>query len=450
MAKIKKHKLMSSLNCCLEKYHIILIYVVMIIYKLSLEVFYVFKISPLYSREGLTFNGYTLNYFLSWIGFLFLLKIMPKNKKGISNIFLQLQFILTIIPMITYYGFTTNSLIYFCMIISVITIETFLLAKNKKNHSTITFSTNKKILTIFFMGMIICVYFFVLAYSGFHGLKAFDLSYLYEIRKGIKYPTILSYLSGWVLSAIIPFFILYFMEKKRYIRVAILIIFMILFYMSMGNKSIYLSTAVLLIAYVLCKCKQLTLGICSGISIVCIAITCADFIPTPTIIQRGADLGAAIIGERFLFAPSANKFIYYDCFTDLPKVGFSEGLIGKAFGLTYPYKGSMGQTAYAYFNKGQLFRSNSNTGYLGDSYGQAGFIGMIVTAFLLCQFLKLLEIIGANWSETVMLPLTLLLVILLNDSAFISIFFSAGWGITVLLLILFNKPKGITVKRSDL
>lgn len=141
--------------------------------------------------------------------------------------------------------------------------------------------------------------------------------------------------------------------------------------------------------------------------------------------------------------------MYYDCFSKYPKVGFSDGLIGKCFGLSYPYKGSMGQTIFAYFNKRRLFESNSNTGYLGDSYGQAGFAGMIITGILLAYFVKLVCNIGENLGSAMMCSLMGLLIVNLNDGAFISIFLTGGWAAIMLLLIIYAEPKDKVYRRKD-
>ena len=56
-------------------------------------------------------------------------------------------------------------------------------------------------------------------------------------------------------------------------------------------------------------------------------------------------------------------------------------MIGKMLGLTNLYNGSEGQIVYA-FNGGDFKSVNLNTGYLGESYAQLGFFGMLLMSVL--------------------------------------------------------------------
>lgn len=422
----------------------------LILYKIVLELFYVIVISPRYAYEGLVYHGRAWKYIFSWLIYAYMIFILPKQQEGIKECFLHVQFAVTVAPMVVFYALADKSTSYLLMTIIVISIETFILCRKEKIHIGINVRGLQSYMTVFMFAFAFGIYLTILLYGGFYGVKSFDLNYLYEIRKVAYYPRILGYFIGWLTSAVIPFYILYFLNKKKYIFSIMLIGLSLLLYMTVGNKNIYLSLFVILSVYVVTHLKVLILGMYIGIAGICSTLMGMFIIEEKVGLSIFTIIGSSLVGERFLFIPALNKFLYYECFSEFPKVGFSDGMIGKFFGLTYPYNGSMGQTVYAYLNNGHLFESNSNTGYLGDSYGQAGFWGMLIIGVLLAFFVKLLCNIGQNMDKGIMCSLLVLLAVILNDGAFITIFLTSGWIILLLLMIVYAEPKGRIYERRNL
>lgn len=448
MEEVKKKyaSIMDDLQEKREKY----ILVSMLLYKIALELFYIVVVSSLFDYEGLVNEGVGWKYFFSWVVYLWMAAILPKKKEGLAECFLHIQFLITVSPLIVFYALANQSTLYLLMVVAVVSLETYILNRGNGKKTGIVVNNIRGYTTVFMVVFIIGMYLLLVLYGGFYGLKAFDFTYLYRIRDYASYPVIMDYIFSWLRSTIIPFYILYCLEKKRYFCVAALTFLMLLMYMTLGNRIIYLSLLVIFSVYIVSRLRILVLGAYTGVSLGCISLTIMYLLEASHGLSKITAMGSALIGDRFLFGPAWNKFLYYKCFNDYPKVGFADGLIGRCFGLTYPFQGSMGQTVFAYFQNGRLFESNSNTGYLGDSYGQAGFLGMIVTGILVALFVKLLCNIGENLEMPLMCGLLALLAVLFNDSAFISIFFTSGWLILLFVLIIYAKPKGKVIKRREL
>lgn len=449
----QKNKIVNAyIRICelIEKQRSAIITVSAIIYKIILELYYILVISPVYCRNGLICDIGAMKYLFSWIIYLLLLYILPKSKEGMAETFLHLQFVISIAPLIVFYALANKSSSYIIMVALVVIIQTYILRRKDKNRIGISLPRMKSYMTVYMCVFIVGIYLAVLITGGFYGVEAFDLKYLYSIRQATEYSVILSYLKSWVTYSIIPFYLVYSLEKKNYVITFLLCILMILLYMTLGNKIIYLSLVVIFSVYLIAKLKVLIPSLYVGFISLCVLFGILFLLEEPFEITQVTLVGTAFLGQRFLFVPALCKYTYFECFSEFPKVGFSDGMIGKFFNLNYMYKGSMGQTAFAYLEKGRLFESNSNAGYLGDSYGQAGFIGMVLIGLLLALFVRLICNIGHNLGETLVCTLLALLVVVLNDNAFISIFLSSGWIIMILFLIVYAEPKSKVYKRSSL
>lgn len=446
MIQVYFHAIMKIYN----RYLISINFVFMILYKIALDFFYIFVVSKEYAYEGMILQASGVKYLVSWIFYIILAIMIPKNKINAKNAFLHLQLFITVTPMLTVYALADKSTRYMTMVFFVLIIQMIILRDREDADFSIAIGGLNKYLFPFLWIFLVCTYVLTVLYGGFSGIKAFDLKYLYVIRENASFPGWLSYMIGWMTGTIIPFLLVESISSRKYVATGLLIVMDIMAYMTLGNKTIYLTILVLVGLLIIVRLRLFHVGIYAGMVCLTSFLSVSYLLENNTGLRRITRYGIAFVGERFLFIPAVNKFVYYECFSQYPKVGFSDGLLGKAFGLTYPYKGSIGQTIFAYMNEGRLFESNSNTGYLGDSYAQAGFLGLLIIGVLVALFVKVLDGAGKNIASAIMIPLVGSLAILLNDSAFITIFMSSGWGILLLILLIYNaRGKINAIKRGE-
>lgn len=452
MISILKQDLVAFTNDVFSRNKITYL-VIGILYRICLDVYYVTTISPLYSYGGLPINPNGLKYIISWLLYVLFFLLIPKTENSLRSFFLNLQFIVSFAPMTVYFSLNDQSTLYMLMISFVIIIQVFILKSDKnniRNSMSLNIAYLDKYTSVFIAFLIPSMLIITMVWGGFYGIKAFDLDFLNKIRENANYPTILSYAISWITNAIIPFYIALTLSQKKYIISFILIMIDILFYMILGQKFIYLSILVLCCVFVFSKTKRLVLSVYLGFTSLSIVASITYLLESLSENSKFSELLSAFFGIRFLFSPAANKFLYYDFFSNYPKTHFSDGIIGKTLGLTYPYKGSIGQTIYAYMTGGNLFESNSNTGYLGDSYAQFGLVGLIVIGILLAYTVKFIDIASKGLDFSFVSSILSVSVIILNDGAFLTTFFTGGIFIIILLLLIYNKQKGNTYYRREL
>lgn len=425
-----------------------------VVYHIGLDFYYVTTVNPLYEYMGFELNPSGIKYILSWVIYLLIFFIIPKSENSVSSLFLNLQFIIIFAPMTVYYALNNQSTVYLLMVSLMIIIQVFILYPNRKHEREKALSVRlynldkytSAFMTFFIPGILLIT----MVWGGFYGLNAFDLDYLYKIRSSSEYPTILSYLISWITCAIIPFYISLNLSRKKYILVTCLVLTDLMFYMILGQKFIYLSILVVFTVFIFSKTKNLIKFIYFGFTSLSLIAPILYLLEKLGESSRFSEIFSSFIGLRFLFTPALNKFLYFDFFNQHPNSYFSDGFIGKSFGLTYPYKESLGQTIYAYMTEGDLFVSNSNTGYFGDSYAQLGFLGLLIMSILLAFIIKFFNYASRGFSFLVIAPILSLIIVILNDGALLTTLLTNGFLVTILLLLIYNKHQGKEYFRGDL
>lgn len=411
-----------------------------ITYRISLDIYYMTVVSPTFAYEGLHLAPNTIKYILSWIIYLSIYQMIPKDEISVSSFFLNLQFAITFAPMTSFYSLNNQSTLYM-LFVSISIYAQILILKPSKSKKMVGFSlfNLEHYISTFMIILIPSLIILAFLWGGFYGFQSFNLEFLGIMRKYANFPTILSYAFWWLLFGIIPFYLGLNLVKKRYLIAVFLIIVDILLYMIFGFKIIYLSIFVMLVVFTVSKFRVLINGIYFGMSSLCIMSTILFFLEKHAINKKLSVLITAFLGDRFIFGPALNKFLYYDFFSQYPKVYFADGQIGKALGLTYPYNGSIGQVVFAFMNKGRLYESNSNTGYLGDSYAQFGFIGLLVLSIFLAYIIKFINEIKLNF--TIIATALGVQIVILNDGALFTTLLTNGFIILIVLCLIYSKQE---------
>lgn len=413
-----------------------LLLIIIAIAKIVLELFYTYFVYPIYEYEGFIYNFNLLKYCLSWILFLILSIFMLKVREKFCRFFLHFEFIITILPMLIFYSLANQETLYILYVSFSFLIQILILKSVKVEKVSIYIVGIKKRLKIIVVFLIMTVVILTMVYNGFHGLKSFDTIYLYDIRKSTKYPAIFSYFVMWTRILFIPFFIIQNLDKKNYIKASFYISLQVFLYMCTGEKFTYLILLVIISIYILAKSKATIGYIYTGL----IALILLIFFTKSRI-------AVSFLGERFLFGPALNKFWYYDFFSEYPKIYFSDGLLGKALGLYYQYKGTSGQLIFAQHFEGRLFESNSVTGMFGDSYSQLGVLGIILFSVLLASFIKVIAKTTSGIPSHVKCSMISIFVVLLNDAGFLTVFFSGGLFLILYFFYIFLDLRNIDSKK---
>lgn len=435
----KKEQVLSLWNRAdsfLTKRNLAIVWVTAVLYRITLDLIYIFAASPQYAYAGLILEPVSWKYIISWCMYLLLFFLLPKQEKSTVMFLLHLQFAYIVAPMLSFYALANGSSKYMLMVFVCILTQILLLRKPVSAQKMVHI-TGIKNYTSVLLGVIIIISLIVpILYNGFAGMKAFDFSYIYEMRANATYPPGFVYLFGWAQKIIVPFAILYSFHNKKYGWGLLCIAIQILFYMESGWKGSLFALVPILGIYFLAKSGHLIKLMYAALSAVLFAVLICFLYDR---ISRESSLGItlnSLIPIRALYIPAFTKFEYYECFQIFPHTYFSDGMIGKILGLTYLFAGSVGHIVYA-FSGGSFMDSNSNTGYLGDAYAQMGFAGMLLMSLLLAAILRGIQNYDRKEHTAVLTALFSLSIITLNDGALFTTLLTGGTLIAFLLVSIY-------------
>jgi hypothetical protein len=189
--------------------------------------------------------------------------------------------------------------------------------------------------------------------------------------------TAINYLFNWLVKAIVPVALVYFLIHKRYAFAIISFITLLYLYAISGSKIIFVTSFVMLFFFFagrdfIDKTKVAGAMLVIGL----LTIYLSDYF-----------LESHLIGlfvMRMLFLPAYLNYFYFDFFEGTPLL-FSESHFFNLF-TTYPYDKPIGFIiAQNYIHVNDM---NANNGIIGDGYMNLGYLGVginiaIVTAIFL-------------------------------------------------------------------
>lgn len=415
-----------------------------ILYRISLDLLYCFTAYPIGGYMILPFSASAFRYMVSCVLYVLLFAALPKWEEDSIALAAHLQFAFTVAPMLTLYAFSSGSSRYILMVFFCVLLEILIIFRPLQSAEPVRIKGVQNYMTVMLGILTVFALVVPMLYNGFAGLKAFDFNYIYVMRANAAYPPGFSYLIRWVTLSVLPFAFLSFLHMKKYRLAALAAAMQVVFYMQLGTKSTLLILFPMVFLYFCCKsghCMKLMYLALSLFSLAAILLCSLDRTGEAGtgFLNRIGIYVASLIAVRALFIPASIKFQYYSCFSTRPKLFFSDGQVGRMFGLTYPYKSSTGFVVNA-FSGAEFGTSQANTGYLGESYAQMGFAGMLLISLLLALILRSLRVYERKDSAPLLASLICVYIILLNDSALFTTLLSSGMLVTyILIFIYFDK-----------
>lgn len=427
--------LLRSLNTFATAHHTALIWVLGILYKFALDGLYIWAASPQYAYAGLVYSPSFLKYCIAAVMYFLLFAALPKREGDAVGLLLHLQFVFTVAPMLSFYALSGGSSRYMGMVFLAVLLQIWIVCRPAPERKPIRITGIESYVTVALGVIVIFTLIVPVLYNGFEGLKAFDFSYIYTMRANATYPPGFGYILSWVPNVILPFGFLMFLQKKRYPFAGLCAVCQVLLYMETGSKITLFLLVPILAVYLLSRTGHLLKLLYLGFFGICLLTVLAYQLDHASSLMFGVLINATV-GIRAIFHPADNKFNYYEYFSQHPKIHFSDGILGKALSLTYPYAGSVGQVICA--SQGNEFLSaNTNTGYLGDAYAQFGFAGILLMAVLLGLILRVLRSYNNSATYSLLTALFAVYFIILNDGALFTTLFTGGMLLAFLLVFIY-------------
>ncbi len=412
---------MNFKNVRLKNMYLILYY---FIYRVIIDFIYIKWVSPTFNYMELFTDIVSMKVVASYILMFFISLIIPKGNKKVSQIILQLHYIIMIIPLLSIYAMANLSTSFTLMVVACFSIQ-IILVKIMPQFRLKKIKNGKLILYIILGLMTGMTYIYLLNTQPIN-LEALNFTNIYDIRAEQYIPhLIMKYLIVWQYRIINPTILVFFYIRKNYKGLILIISLQVLLYLMYPHKEVILAIGLLLLSlfitekkYTFDKCYVFLFSLLSIISTYLYAIF--DYL-----------IFFAIFPVRMLNIPAKIKFEHFNFFSTNDKLHYSEGMIGKILGLNYPYSVSSGVLINP---RG----GNSNTGYIAYAYDNLGFTGMIIMSLIFVFILKLIDSLAVKENKGVIFTLFIYSIVILNDGDLLTMLLTGGLWLQILILFLYK------------
>lgn len=413
------------------------IFFILILYKILLELSYIYYVNPVYEYMGFIYDLNWLKLIESYIFLIFIVINLPLNETKPSIIAVNVLNTIMIVPILSIYALKNESRVYLYAIVISFLITILIIKLFPKLSVRLKFSANKILYFLLIINTVV-VYSTLLYYNGIPSLELLDFNKVYKVRGTINYGFhIMKYLVVWQANIINPFLIILSFKNKKKITFIFMCLLQLLLYLLTSHKAFLFYP--LVIAFMMFFIKNGKLIIFSIYGIITIIVGSMVLYYTKLSIMI-----PALFINRTLFLPAQISFQYYDYFSNNDFVLLSHSIFNKFFSIPiyniHPIK--LIGTVY--------YRGNwANTGYLGDAYMNFGISGMIIFSFILGLILKIIDSISNSHDKKLISSAFMaILSISLTNSALLTNLLNGGILFYMLILYLYNDDKKI--KKSKL
>ena len=371
----------------LDRVYIVLI---LLIYRLLLDISYIKFISYYYSYAGFVLSPAPVSIIISsYILVVITALLYPLSNCGPSNIIIALLYLIDFVPA------TTLTALAGCDFVSCLSLMPLyiILFGFSLISPTVNFkiSLNGVFLYIFvstfvFLWVAIFAFKFGFKFPG-NLIDVYDTreEFVQVIGKGASF---LSYIMNWQGNIIVPLLISWGIIAKKYYIALLGIVFNIFLFAVTGHKSQFYS--IFFIIWILMGVRYvkkniiyyMAFSLSSLIIIFCLIDYCT-----------GSYFLNGIFIRRLLFVPSGLYYLYYDFFSNHSFTLFSQSKPFSWF-VSYPYKVAIPHLiAQHYLNSSQTY---ANANVWADGFASWGLAGMIIIALIMVILLKIIDIISVN------------------------------------------------------
>ncbi len=422
--------------------------VLLILLRLIVDVGYVFLISPLFSYRGLATAVNPVKLAESYLMLLALGVLLPRSKYWpVSYVALRLAAVFIILPLLSFYALADASrefaLLCFCGFL-LTTASVVLLRPQAYGWSSRGFRSQVLYGTACISLLMIAL---LIAHNGLPSLRAFSFGRaLYEVRaEGSLGGWIRGYMVPWTSRVFLVFLGLVSWNRRKWGCLALVAIAAIVVFLYTGQKSfLFALPFALFLAFVIHRRNPGLILIWGSIAVI-----------LGSLLVQSVGLStwpASLVLRRTLFVPAQITYQYHDFFSANPKTYLTQSRIGSLLGETNPYPE---HSSIAYM-MGDIYANNPsnhrNTGYLGASYMNLGWIGIPVVSILLGFLLALMDILTRHKDSTAEKALLLSLLMSVLNSALLTATVTHGLGLGLLVVWLYRigaAPSGHTTFRRS-
>ena len=281
------------------------------------------------------------------------------------------------------------------------------------------------------------------------GAINFDLRDVYDIRGQLadRLPLFMRYLIPWQGYVLNMFFLVFFLERRKWLPVAGVITAQMLFFGLTNYKSFLLAPALVLLLYYMKKNQWLLSLFSLSVAVLPGLVLLAHFLFNDPLI------GSLLI-RRLFYVPAVNHFFYYHFFSqpENPHLLLSSSIM-RGF-IEYPYDLPVTRLiSWTYYGRDL----GANVGFMADAFAQFGHFGIIAAAVLLALLCKLVDHAASGLRPNVATAIIAVPAMALVNSGLLTTILTHGFGVALLFIWLLSSQeevfgskgeKGLTTERD--
>ena len=269
-------------------------------------------------------------------------------------------------------------------------------------------------------------------YNKLPTLKALNFKDVYEVRENFYLPKILLYLYNFDVKFIIPFFIILCLTRKKYLKLILPIIILVLFFLWKGDKIVLFSIPLTIGTFYLFKLiknKKVDRSIIGIILLVLIFTIILGFFRSFT--------AYSLVIRRNMLVPANLKFVHIDFFQNNPKIGIIGTIFNAVLKIDSPYQESdfTKLIGKEYFNSPN---THANTGFLSEGFARCGYIGVIINPIILGLVLCVIHYGVKKNNLSFIAGISILPIYSLNDGYLIPSLTFGSIGLLIIICIFFS------------
>ena len=402
----------------------------LIIYRLLLDLSYLFVISKSWGYLGLTLDPSVLKCFESYVLTFVCFLCMPQKNNKLSTIMIWVLVLFAYIPMLTLFALKNESRI-FTYGVSGYWIIIMMFAR-MPNLSFIRLYESK--FFIYSFSTIILISVCSLFFKSFGFAWNFNLAQVYEVRaqfatKGIP---LVGYFVKWVCYVINPLLFSLFWIQKRWVALGAVIFIQLYIFSCAGHKTFIFAFFFVGVFFLIAGKKYSLVCLTAGLAIIVLLGIISNLVIgdlwIPTLFTR-----------RLLFTQPKLYYAYYDFFSQNPKIylsvhAFFNSLIDYPYDIFPPAK-MMGDVLYG------KIETSANTGLVGDAYMNFGYIGLFMWAVITGVIIKLIDSLSSGIDIRLASACIAMPMLSLINSALLTNILTHGLGVALLFLYLASSSK---------
>ena len=424
----------ARLNEIGSQYTFLVQCLLVVLYRLILDVIYVTQISEIYAYTGFYSDIVPLKYAVSWLILLICLPGMigiQQQEDKASSIMVTLINYVYFLPFSSYVGCTASSLWF---TISGAVFWAMLLFFQLWVPSLHMQRVPHRYTKFLFFGLTVFSILLVMGISGYYtGFRLkLNLSDVYTVRAeaaSYNIPMIFRYFLS-MMTILLSVLLLYWLRKKNWLMSGALIVVYLFYYSISASKTAFLLLLLLLGCYFLYRAwmyRWMAILLSAGL------LGCGVLAGVAKQIYP-----LALFGRRMLYLPVKLSEVYADYFSQHPLSIYRDKILGK-LSFAPVYTDDIPRVIGTFMGK----VTNANNGMLGDMYANfPTVIGVFLLPLILIMCFRLLDLTSHRLPRYLVISICIYYANSFVNGSWSTVLLSNGFLVGCLLLYFFPAGRG--------